>query len=172
MAGAAFIICKKAALEALKNYEKRSFYLDLYDQYAYFEQKGQMRFTPPVQVIYALRQALDEYFIEGGRNRFARYEANWRALRAGLLRLGFKLFHEEADESRILLTVYEPACHNYDFKTMHDYLYARGFTIYPGKISQSKTFRLANMGDINPADIDNFISALDDYIKQNNIKNF
>jgi len=169
MAGAAFIICRKAALEALKNYEKRSFYLDLYDQYAYFEQKGETRFTPPVQVIYALRQALDEYFIEGGPARFARYESNWRTLRAGLLRLGFKLFHEETDESRILLTVYEPHCPNYDFKKMHDYLYSRGFTIYPGKISLSKTFRLANMGDINAADIDNFISALADYVEQNNI---
>ncbi len=170
MAGVAFVICRKAALEAVKNYEKRSFYLDLYDQYAHFEQRGESRFTPPVQVIYALRRALDEYFIEGGPNRFKRYEKNWKTLRAGLLNLGFRLLHDEKDESKILLTVHEPPDPNYDFKKMHDYLYALGFTIYPGKMNLLKTFRLANMGDINSEDINNFISALSDYLKSNDIK--
>ena len=36
------------------------FYLDLYSQYKYLEKNNQTRFTPPVQVIYALKQAISE----------------------------------------------------------------------------------------------------------------
>ena len=43
---------------------------------------------------------------------------------------------------------------------MHDLLYQKGFTIYPGKISDQKTFRLANMGAITVADIENFCRAM------------
>ena len=65
MAGLVFVIFKASLLEKLKN-QKRSFYFNIYNQYSGFEKTGQMQFTPPVQVCYALRQAIDEYFIEGG----------------------------------------------------------------------------------------------------------
>ncbi len=165
MAGVAFIICKKSELEKLKDYPRRSFYLNLYDQYLYFEKTGQSQFTPPVQILYALKQAIKEYFAEGGENRYQRYTENWKVLRQGLLDLGFKLFHEPEDESHILLTVYEPELPGYNFEAMHDYLYARGFTIYPGKIGNKNTFRLANMGEINTKDIKKFLKALASYLK-------
>jgi 2-aminoethylphosphonate-pyruvate transaminase len=62
MAGVSFVICKKSEIEKTANYLPRSFYLSLYQQYKYFEEHGEMQFTPPVQVIYALRQAIKEYF--------------------------------------------------------------------------------------------------------------
>jgi 2-aminoethylphosphonate-pyruvate transaminase len=43
-------------------------------------------------------------------------------------------------------------------------LYDKGFTIYPGKLGKKKTFRLANMGDINSIDIDRFINELSNVI--------
>jgi 2-aminoethylphosphonate aminotransferase len=168
MAGLAFVICKKSALEGLKNNPKRSYYLDLYSQYLSFEKSGQTRFTPPVQVVYALQQALSEFFIEGGENRYARYTENWRLLRAGLLGLGFTLLLPEDLESHILLTVLEPEDLKFDFDRMHDYLYERGFTIYPGKIRQ-KSFRLSTMGDIYPEDIRAFLDALKAFIRDHEI---
>lgn len=164
MAGIAFIICKKTELEKLKDYPSRSYYLNLYNQYQYFEKTGQSQFTPPVQILYALKQAIKEYFKEGGQNRYNRYTENWKILRQGLLDLGFKLFHEAEDESHILLTVYDPELPKYSFEKMHDYLYQRGFTIYPGKIGTKNTFRLANMGDINSKDISNFLITLARYL--------
>jgi 2-aminoethylphosphonate aminotransferase len=166
IAGIAFIICKKSELDKLKDYPPRSFYLNLYNQYQYFEKTGQSQFTPPVQILYALKQAIKEYFKEGGENRFQRYTENWKVLREGLLDLGFKLFHEADDESHILLTVYDPELPNYHFEAMHDYLYERGFTIYPGKIGNKNTFRLANMGAINAKDIRKFLKALGAYINR------
>jgi 2-aminoethylphosphonate aminotransferase len=168
MAGLAFVVCKKSALESIKNYEKRSFYLDLYNQYDYLEKTGQTPFTPPVQIAYALKQAIKEYFEEGGDRRYARYTENWKTLRSGLLDLGFTLLLKEDQESHILLTVIEPEAKNFDFEKMHDYLYDLGFTIYPGKLKQ-KTFRLANMGAIYPADITAFLTALKEYLKEHHI---
>ena len=50
-----------------------------------------MRFTPPVQTIYAFRQAIDEFVQEGAKNRYARYTKNWQTLRKGVEKLGFKI---------------------------------------------------------------------------------
>jgi len=168
IAGVAFIICKKSALEAIRNYEKRSYYLDLYTQYSSLEETGQTPFTPPVQVIYALQQAIKEYFDEGGEQRYSRYTENWKTLRAGLLDLGFNLLLPEESESHILLTILEPEDPNYNFDRMHDYLYERGFTIYPGKITQ-KSFRLATMGAIYPQDIKDFLKVLTNYLEENSV---
>lgn len=164
MAGVAFIICRKEELDKIKDYPKRSFYLDLYSQYKHLEETGQTQFTPPVQTIYALRQAIREYFEEGAENRYMRYTESWKVLRKGLLDMGFKLFLCEEDESHILLTLFEPNSQNYSFENMHDFLYERGFTIYPGKIGNKKTFRLANMGDIDVKDIKRFLVVLEEYI--------
>ncbi len=166
IAGLAFVICKKSALEAIKGFEKRSFYLDLYSQYSGIEETGQTPFTPPVQVVYALQQAINEYFEEGGSQRYFRYTENWNTLRSGLKELGFSLLLPEESESHILLTVIEPDDPHYSFEQMHDYLYQRGFTIYPGKIGP-KTFRLATMGAIYPRDIEDFLKVLGQYLKEN-----
>jgi len=37
-----------------------------------------MRFTSPIQVIYAFRQAINEYFQEGSINRYNRYSEHWK----------------------------------------------------------------------------------------------
>ena len=166
MAGLAFVICRRDELEKTKKYPPRSFYLNLFQQYDFFERTGQMQITPPVQVIYALRQAIKEYFEEGTENRYKRYSGNWKILRAGLKRRGFKFLLDEKDESHMLMTILEPEDPNYDFDRMHDLLYERGFTIYPGKLGDKKTFRLANMGAINEGDIEHFLMALDETLKE------
>lgn len=168
--GCVFAVCKKTELEKSKNYPPRSFYLNLYMQYEYLEKTGQTAFTPPVPSIYALNRAIKEYFKEGGGNRYKRYTQNWKILRQGLLNLGFDLLLKEEEESHILLTVLEPKSKNYSFKKMHDFLYKKGFTVYPGKIDTEKTFRLANMGDITSADINKFLVNLRSFLKRYKIK--
>ena len=161
MAGVSFIICKNTELEKIKDYPRRSYYLSLYDQYKYFKENYQMRFTPPVQTLYALRQAIDEFFIEGAQNRINRYTENWKLLRQGLQQLGFEVLTNPEDESHILITLLYLNDDRFDFDKIHDILYAKGFTIYPGKLDdQRNSFRLANMGAIYPADIAQFLLAL------------
>jgi 2-aminoethylphosphonate aminotransferase len=166
MAGIAFVVCRKAALEKIKAYPRRSVYLSLYDQYDYFRRHGQMRFTPPVQVVYALRQAVREYRREGGRNRYRRYTTNWKLMKTGLARLGFRFLLPAEHESHILTTVLEPENPKFSFEAMHDQLLRQGFTIYPGKLGGQKTFRLANMGDLHPRDIARFLAALEKVLRK------
>lgn len=160
MAGVCFVICKRSEIEKMANYPSRSFYLNLYQQYKYFEEHGQMQFTPPVQVIYALRQALKEFFEEGQKNRFERYKDNFAVLKSGIEDMGFKSLLKEECQSHILTTIIEPEHPNYDFTLMHDILYKKGFTIYPGKIGDTKSFRIANMGAITVKDITKFFQVL------------
>ena len=165
MPGLVFVIFRKDLLEIIKN-TRRSFYFDIYSQYTGFEKTGQMQFTPPVQVAYALRQAIDEYFIETESGRWNRYEENYRLLYRGLSELGFSFLLPDSQQSKILLAVKEPAHPNFNFDAMHDYLYARGFTIYPGKGAKEATFRLSVLGDLHPEDIKNFLACLNDYLQK------
>ena len=50
-----------------------------------------------------------------------------------------------------------------------DYLYERGITIYPGKLSEVNTFRIANIGDLYPEDMRIFTSKLETYLNENKI---
>jgi 2-aminoethylphosphonate aminotransferase len=160
MAGLVFVICKKATLEQLRSNPRRSYYLNLIDQCDGFEKTGEMRFTPPVQVVYALKQALKEYFQEGGANRYKRYTANWETLREGLSDMGFQFLLDKSQESHITMTILEPDHPRFEFNHLHDLLYKKRFTIYPGKVGPQKTFRLSSMGDITTKDIKNFLKTM------------
>jgi len=48
---------------------------------------------------------------------------------------------------------------------MHDYARENGFTIYPGKLSDAPTFRIANIGDIRPEEMRRFTELFKKYIK-------
>lgn len=170
MAGLAFAICRQTALDALRTQPKRSFYLDLYSQYTALEKSGQFAFTPPVQAVYALRQAIAEFDHEGAAGRHQRYAESYRTLKAGLLGLGFRLLLDAADESGILLTVLEPDDASYDFGRMHAWFYQRGITLYPGKLTGARTFRLSVLGAIDAGDIRRFLQLLGEYLAATGIR--
>lgn len=161
MTGLSFIIGRKDIIEASRNYPTRSYYCNLWLQYDYFERTGEMHFTPPVQTAYALRQAIDEYFQEGEEAKFARHRRVFDALVDGVERLGFRQAIEPEYRSGLVVSVKYPDSPNWDFAKVHDYLYERGFTIYPGKISGANTFRLCSLGAIDVPDIENFFTNLE-----------
>ncbi len=168
MPGLVFVIFKASLLGQLSK-TKRSFYFDLHNQYTGFEKTGQMQFTPPVQVVYALKQAIAEYFEETEIGRWNRYQQNYDILYKGLKELGFEFLLKDGHQSKILLAVIEPKHPNYNFETMHDYLYDRGFTIYPGKGAKEATFRLSVLGDLHKKDIEDFLKTLSQYLKTSGI---
>lgn len=119
-----------------------------------------MHFTPPVQTIYATIQALKEYFAEGESAKFARHRRVYEAIRKGVAELGFDTVIDPAIESGLVVSVKYPEDPNWDFEKVHDYCYDRGFTIYPGKISTTNTFRLCALGAIDVKDIEDFFKVL------------
>jgi aspartate aminotransferase-like enzyme len=169
MPGLSFVIVKKDALNRLVP-NSRGFYLDVLTQHQCFEQTLQTQFTPPVQVVYALRQALDEYFKETEEGRNKRYRENWELLYNGVTKIGFKPLLPLEQESQILTAFCEPDDIGYSFEKMHDYLFERGFTIYPGKGATKDTFRLSILGDLYKEDIMDFLKVLEAYVKEKNIR--
>jgi 2-aminoethylphosphonate aminotransferase len=169
MPGLVYVLVKKSSMEKLEP-QRRSFYFDIYSQYQGFHSSHQMPFTPPVQVLYALRTAIDEYLEEGEVGRQERYDENWGLLYSGMKDLGFKMFLPYEQESRILFTLFEPNHNNYSFNDMHDYLYDNGFTIYPGKVSDFNTFRLAVIGDLFKEDIISFLQSVKNYLTERKIE--
>jgi 2-aminoethylphosphonate-pyruvate transaminase len=165
MAGAAFVFCRKDALEKTKNYPMRNYYLNLLDQYACFKKSRQTRFTPPVQTLYALRQAIIEAKLETVEGRYARYCACWDVLAGAVERLGLKMLVPPSCQSKLITAIIEPDSPKYNFEALHDAARACGFTIYPGKLSDAATFRIANIGDIQPQEMEAFTVVLERYIK-------
>lgn len=170
MSGLSFIIGRKSIVEASKNYPTRSYYCNLYLQYEYFEKTGEMHFTPPVQTIYATIQALKEYFAEGEEAKFARHHTVYKAIRQGVAELGLQTVIDPKIESGLVVSVLYPEDPNWDFEKVHDYCYERGFTIYPGKISTTNTFRLCALGAITPKDIEDFFVVLKEALVQYGIQ--
>ena len=160
MSGLSFIIGKTDIIKASKNYPTRSYYCNLYLQYEYFEKTGEMHFTPPVQTIYATIQALKEYFEVGEKEKFARHRRVYEAIRKGVTDMGFETVIDPKIESGLVVSVKYPDDPNWSFEKVHDYCYQRGFTIYPGKISTTNTFRLCALGTIDVKDIDDFFVVL------------
>ena len=166
MTGLSFIIGKKSVIEASANYPKRSYYCNLYMQYEYAKTHGEMHFTPPVQVIYSVKQALSEYFEEGEDNKWARHCRVFQAIREGLTRLGFRIYVSEENESGLVAAALYPDDPNWDFEKIHDYCYERGFTIYPGKVEKLGMFRLCALGAIDGQDIEDFFVVFQEALQK------
>ena len=162
MAGIGFVIAKKSSLESLKNIIPRTFYLSLYEQYENFIKTHQMRFTPPVQTLYALKQAIIEAKSESIENRYSRYSKSWEVLTTALKEMNLKYLVDDKYHSKIITSIFMPD--GVDFDDMHDYLYEKGFTIYPGKVAEFNTFRVANIGDIDSNDMKEFLKLFKGYL--------
>lgn len=170
MTGLSFIVGNTEIIKKSADYPKRSYYCNLYLQYHFFETTGEMHFTPPVQTIYAARQAIDEYFAEGEQAKWQRHLSVFEAIHAGLARLGFKDIIKRELQAGLVVSVRYPDDENWDFEKVHDYCYERGYTIYPGKISTQNTFRLCALGAITSEDIDNFFVVLEEALHEYHVQ--
>ena len=170
MTGLSFIIGNEAEIRKSKDYPKRSYYCNLYLQYDFFERTGEMHFTPPVQTIYATKQALKEYFETGEEAKFARHRRVIEAIHEGLADMGLREVIRRDIQSGLVASVLYPDDENWNFEGVHDYCYEHGFTIYPGKISTTNTFRLCALGTIDVDDIEAFFRVLREAFHHLNIQ--
>ena len=142
----------------------RNYYFNIYDQYKYFLETKQTRFTPPVQTLYALRQAIIETKVETIEKRYERFTACWEILVKALDEIGLKMLVDRKNQSHFITAILIPETPAYSFAALHDYAKSFGFTIYPGKLGNIDTFRIANMGDIREEEMVHFTCVLRDYM--------
>lgn len=167
--GLSYIIGRKDIIESSRYFSKRSYYCNLYMQYEFFEKTGEMHFTPPVQTIYAAKQALEEYWEEGEEAKWIRHQRVMAAIRKGIDKLGFREAIDRSVQSGLVAAVLYPDDENWDFGKIHDYCYERGFTIYPGKMQKQETFRLCAFGAIDEQDIEAFWDVFESAMRESNV---
>ncbi len=164
--GFSFIVCRREALEACRG-KAKSLSLDLYDQWKCMEADGKWRFTSPTHVVLAFAQAIRELEDEGGiPARHRRYAENNRLLIEGLRMLGFTPYVGEAHQGPIITTFFYPEGKNYEFQEMYAYIKERGYAIYPGKVTDAETFRVGNIGEIYPEDMERLCGILRDFLRE------
>lgn len=163
--GLGVVLVRPELLAQAATRPRRSLSLHLPDLWRAQEQERQFLYTPPVQVLRALDAALDEYFAEGAAARHARYAACHTVLLAGMQRLGFACLVPAPWQSRLLTAFLEPDDPRWSFAAMHDYLFARDITVYPGKVPGLRSFRLATLGDLGTADVERFLTHLGEYLR-------
>jgi 2-aminoethylphosphonate-pyruvate transaminase len=158
--GMGFVIVRRDALLASAG-NSHSLAMDLHDQYTYMQRTTQWRFTPPTHVVAALRAAIDQFIAEGGQPvRGARYAANCATLIEGMRALGFRPYLEPAVQAPIIVTFHAPSDPAYEFKAFYGRVRARGYILYPGKLTQVETFRVGCIGAIDPNEMRNVVSAV------------
>ena len=161
--GAAFVILSQAARTRLEEAPRRSVYLDL-KAYLAAAKTSSPPFTPAVQAMYALRQALAELAAQGVSARIDHYRKLSGLLRQEALRLGLRLYLPEERYGHLLTSFHLPEGVTYD--QLHDYLRSKGFVIYTAQGQlQDRLFRLANMGEMGETEIRSLIAALEDFLK-------
>jgi 2-aminoethylphosphonate-pyruvate transaminase len=155
--GVSFVLARRTALQALDGRSCRSVYLDLAGHWT-AQEADNTPFTPAVQVLHAMREALLELEEEGVAARIARYGENCRVLRHGMAALGFEILVPERARSRILTTFRLKPGLGYD--ALHDAMKRRGYVIYAGQ-GQIRTyaFRVSNMGTLTPKDMQAVVTA-------------
>jgi len=144
--GFGFVIARKDELAAASG-NSHSLSLDLHAQWAYLEKTGQWRFTPPTHAVAAFLKALEIHRAEGGvAGRGARYAKNRDAMVAGMRALGFETLLDDRWLSPIIVTFFCPADPRFVFQSFYDLMKARGFIIYPGKLTVVDSFRIGVIG--------------------------
>jgi len=169
--GLGFVIARETALEEAKG-NTTSLVLDLHDQWQNLKKTGQYRFTPPIHVIVAFHQALQEFRAEGGQpGRGARYAENGRILLEGMQRMGFKSLLRADVQAPIIYTFHMPKDPRFVFQAFYDKLKERGYVIYPGKLTVADSFRIGCIGRINAEHMRSFLANVAEVLSEMGVTN-
>ena len=81
--------------------------------------------------------------------RGARYARNREVMVAGMRDLGFETLLKDRWLSPIIVTFFCPEDPKFDFNTFYESMKARGFIIYPGKLTVVDSFRVGCIGQMD-----------------------
>ena len=158
--GMGFALLEKAALSKTKS-NASTLSLDLHDQVEYMDRTDQWRFTPPTHVVAAFSKALEEHAREGGiSGRGKRYAENCHHLVDGLKNIGFDLFLDNQLQAPIIVTVRMPTDPAFEFDRLYSLMNDEGIVLYPGAVTQEKSFRIGCIGQVFPEDMQRALKAI------------
>jgi len=158
--GVSFVYVSPRGRERVAAVPARGVYLNL-AAYLASQERGDVPFTPAVQVCYALDEALDELTERGGvAAHVADYAVRAALVREGAAALGLVEFLlPEVPRSNALTAFRLPQ--GLTYQELHDRLKEQGYIIYAGQGGLSgEMFRVATMGELSLGTLHNFVDAL------------
>lgn len=160
--GLAFCAVSDRALEKAKTVAYRGYYFDFVELEKYLV-KNQTPATPAISLMYALDVQLDRMLAEGMENRFARHLAMRDLTMKWAKQHGFTLFPAEGYESPTVTCINNNL--NIDIAALNKHLREHGMIISNGYGNlKGKNFRIAHMADLTLSDMEELLSAIDDFL--------
>jgi predicted phosphoserine aminotransferase len=161
--GLAFAAVSDRALARAKEVPYRGYYFDFIELEKNLV-KNNTPATPNISLLYATDMELDYMLAEGLDKRFARHQAMAEMTRDWIAEAGFVMYSEDGYHSPTVST----AANNrkIDISAMNKYLKTKGMTISNGygKL-KGETFRIAHMGDLQPSDLTELFTAMNEFLK-------
>lgn len=155
--GLAMVLCRRTALQQAIEPRTLSLHLQLWAEQ---QAKRSTPFTPPVNGLLGLAQALKELEKHGGwTSRRAHYRKLASRVADTCLQLGVREWLPASESSCVLRSYHLPAGLTYN--QLHDGLKRQGFVIYAGqgKLAE-QLFRISTMGEISDYDMARLEQAL------------
>lgn len=160
--GLAMAAVSDRALEKAKTVEGRGYYWDIVALAKQWD-KHQTPNTSPVPMLFALDAQLDRMMAETMEGRFARHIAQRDMVIDYLKSKGFELFGDEVYSSPTVTNIANTL--NIDIGELNKFLRTKGMVVSNGYgVLKGKAIRIAHMGDIYAADLEELFAAIDEFL--------
>lgn len=162
--GLALAAASDRALAKAESVSNRGWYFDLLLMEKH-RIKDSTPMTPAMALIFALDKQLDRILEEGLENRFARHAAMSRKVQEWAIAHGMEPLAKPEYRSKTVVTIKNSL--NWDISALNKFLQTRGMRIANGygKI-KDLTYRIATMGETTMENIDQLLTAMDDFMHQ------
>ncbi|NPA74722.1 MAG: alanine--glyoxylate aminotransferase family protein [Euryarchaeota archaeon] len=163
--GLAVAFVSEDAMERSRNMKNKGFYFDFVRMLARYEKNKQHPSTPAVSLLYAMDMQLDLMLKEGYQGRYERHLKMQKLVHNWVKKRGFEFFAEPGYESVTVTTIKNT--HGISVKELNKELIKRGMMLSNGYGSnlKEKTFRIAHMGQLTPADIMALLDSVDEILE-------
>ncbi len=97
---------------------------------------------------------------------------NAQMLVKGMREMGFSTLLDDNEAGPIIQTFLTPRDPNFDFEQFYEALRARGFAIYPGKLTKRPIFRIGTIGKVDEKVMTAVLAAIRDVLAEMNVTDF
>jgi predicted phosphoserine aminotransferase len=151
------------AMQKAESVENRGWYFDLLRMEKH-RLKDSTPATPAMSLVFALDYQLDRILAEGLEARFDRHSAMAQRVQTWAEDHDLSIYAPEGYRSQTVTTVKN--ARGWDVGDINAFLKRREMRIANGYGAlKNITFRIAHMGEIQMADVDTLLEALEDYLK-------
>lgn len=160
--GLGFAAVSDRALERAQSLDARGWYFDFVRLEKYLTERKSTPATPAVSLLYALDVQLDRIAAEGIEARISRHQSLAEMAREWATEQ-FELFAAQGYRSKTVTTIRKSR--PIDIPALNAALSAEGMVIANGYGPiREETFRIGHMGEIQPADLEVLLTAIDHFL--------